>query len=94
MRKIVTEYVYPPIPIRTCDWIAHFDDPEGLYAYGATKQEAVEELLELAEVEYHQCPGCSGKGTITGSVGNDPGPEKTVECESCRGAGTVEITDE
>ena len=51
--KIVTEYVNPPIPIRSMDWIAYDDDtycgcgechcPLGS---GATEQEAINDLLE------------------------------------------------
>jgi len=26
--KIVCHFVYPPIPIRTCDWQAHYDDDD------------------------------------------------------------------
>lgn len=43
--KIVTEHVYPPIPIRQFDWCAHYDDPEGYTASGATEQEAIDNLL-------------------------------------------------
>jgi hypothetical protein len=47
--KIITEFVYPPIPIRRYDWNAvreGYDegDPVG---WGATEQEAINELLEL-----------------------------------------------
>ena len=45
-RKIVTEHVFPPIPIRSCDWCATFDgyepgDPQG---WGATEAEAIRDL--------------------------------------------------
>ncbi len=51
--KIRTEYVHPPIPDRTSDWAAWIDgDEEWLMAYGATKQQAIDALLErIAEVE-------------------------------------------
>lgn len=47
--KILTQFVYPPIPIRCYDWEAireGYDegDPVG---YGSTEQEAVEALIEL-----------------------------------------------
>ena len=45
MAKIVTEFVYPPIPLRQFDWAAHYDDPEGHVGYGATEQEAIDDLL-------------------------------------------------
>ncbi|MFA6984609.1 MAG: hypothetical protein WC213_00185 [Arenimonas sp.] len=48
--KIVTNYVYPPIPIRQFDWSAIDDDTydgEGcLIGYGATEQEAIDDLLD------------------------------------------------
>ena len=46
-RKIVASYVCPPIPVRGADWVAHFDGDEeaGEYGYGATKQEAVNDLI-------------------------------------------------
>ena len=51
-RKIVTSFVYPPIPIRSCDWQAHFDgdepDDDGrmLVGYGSTEQEAINDLMD------------------------------------------------
>ena len=49
--KIITAFVYPPIPIRRYDWNAvreDYDegDPVG---WGATEQEAINELLEMEE---------------------------------------------
>lgn len=50
-RKIITTYVYPPIPIRSMDWQAHFDGDEPndngamLVGRGATEQEAIDDLL-------------------------------------------------
>lgn len=45
---IRTECIYPPIPIRTNDWLAWVDgDEETLYAYGATEMEAITNLLEV-----------------------------------------------
>ena len=47
--QIRTEYIYPPIPIRSFDWCAYDDDlgadcsPVG---YGATEQEAIDDLME------------------------------------------------
>jgi hypothetical protein len=43
--KIVTEYWAKPIPLRTFDWCAHFDDPEGATGYGATEQDAIDDLV-------------------------------------------------
>ena len=45
-RKIVTEHVYPPIPIRRFDWAAHYDDPEGPSGWGPTEADAIADLLD------------------------------------------------
>lgn len=57
--KIKTSYVYPPIPQRTMDWQAWDDDTydgaedsHSPIGWGATEQEAIDDLkeqLELAE---------------------------------------------
>ncbi len=48
MKKIVTEYVYPPIPIRKFDWRAWFEDePEGLIGWGSTEKLAIKDLESL-----------------------------------------------
>lgn len=44
--KIVTNNVYPPIPIRSFDWCAHYDDEEGPTGWGATEAEAIADLTE------------------------------------------------
>lgn len=50
--RIRTDFVYPPIPIRTMDWQAVYDDDEpdddGNMAsgHGATETEAVTDLIE------------------------------------------------
>lgn len=50
--KIVTTHVYSPIPVRSFDWQAHYDDDEpndeGQMAtgHGATEQEAIDDLTE------------------------------------------------
>lgn len=60
MKKINTEFVYPPIPIRNFDWCATFDDydcdcdQDGYFShdpvgYGRTKQDAIDDLLEQVE---------------------------------------------
>lgn len=46
MPKIVTEHVYPPIPIRRFDWLAHWDDPEGKTGWGRTEEEAIQDLKD------------------------------------------------
>lgn len=55
-RKIVTENVYPPIPIRRFDWCAYFDgDDEGLQGWGATEREAIADLRHHAEEDCNIC---------------------------------------
>lgn len=46
--RIVTEHVYPPIPIRQFDWSATTDNYEPGYPleHGRTEKEAVENLLD------------------------------------------------
>lgn len=54
-RKIITTFIYPPIPIRQFDWQAHFDGDEPnddgwmLAGNGATEEAAIEDLLQSAE---------------------------------------------
>lgn len=52
-RKINTEYVFPPIPIRIYDWRATFDgyEPGDSMGYGATEQEAIADLLDVCDNE-------------------------------------------
>lgn len=51
MPKIITTYVYPPIPIRSMDWQAHYEDREefGPYGHGPTEQAAIQDLTENYE---------------------------------------------
>lgn len=48
MPKIVTDHIFPPIPIRTMDWCAFYDGEEeaGGYGYGATEAEAIADFIE------------------------------------------------
>lgn len=50
-RKIITEFVYPPIPIRSFDWSAVFDgyEPDEPIGWGATEAEAIADLQSLVE---------------------------------------------
>ena len=52
MEKIITNNIYPPIPIRDYDWEAVREDyDEGdLIGYGKTEQDAIDNLLELEEL--------------------------------------------
>lgn len=53
--KVITSFVYPPIPYRGADWQAHFDDDEPndegqmLCGRGATETEAIDDLLDNFE---------------------------------------------
>jgi hypothetical protein len=49
--RIRTSYIYPPIPIRQFDWSAVDDnyEPGDPIGYGATEQEAIENLKQLIE---------------------------------------------
>ena len=52
MTKIIIEFVYPPIPMRHCDWSAHFDGDEeraDLIGWGATEAEALADLARIHE---------------------------------------------
>ena len=53
MKKIRTEFVHPPIPNRNMDWTAvdedSYDGPGSPIGYGATEQEAIEDLKEQTE---------------------------------------------
>ena len=51
--KIITNFDYPPIPIRTMDWSAHLDgyEPGDPVGNGATEDEAIADLVEqLADI--------------------------------------------
>jgi hypothetical protein len=51
---VITQYVYPPIPIRQFDWCAYLDFGEydvesGPYGWGRTEAEAILDLEELLD---------------------------------------------
>lgn len=48
MARIVTIHVYPPIAMRTFDWMAHYagDEEGGSRGFGPTEDEAVQDLVE------------------------------------------------
>ena len=56
-RKIITTFVYPPIPVRSFDWQAHYEDDEPddsghmKTGEGATEAEAIADLVENDEDE-------------------------------------------
>ena len=46
-QEIECVFVNPPIPIRRKDWAAWLsDEPDGLYGWGATQREAMNDLNE------------------------------------------------
>lgn len=48
--KIITSFVYPPIPIRTMDWCAYLDgQEEGKVGWGETEEEAKQDFLDQLE---------------------------------------------
>lgn len=48
--QIMTEFVYPPIPVRCFDWVAWFDGrEEWLQGRGKTEDEAIQDLLDEQE---------------------------------------------
>jgi hypothetical protein len=61
--KIITEYWAKPIPIYRFDWSARRDGDEPddngfmLCGYGATEQEAIDDLMQQIadETSYHEC---------------------------------------
>lgn len=74
--KIRTDYWAKPMPVRQFDWSAVFDsyddgDPVG---YGATEQEAINDLLENHPPI---CVDCGGRGGII----------EGVVCATCEGTG-------
>lgn len=51
---VITSHVYPPIPVRTSDWCAYYDDLGAdcsPYGWGRTEAEAIADLLVNTEDE-------------------------------------------
>lgn len=47
--RIITTFAYPPIPIRDCDWQAHYageEDEQMDVGRGETEAEAIADLVE------------------------------------------------
>lgn len=61
--KIVTSHVFPSIPVRHFDWIAHYDGEEesGCYGNGRTEQEAIDDLLNHFARSGQPCRHCDGR---------------------------------
>lgn len=52
--KIRTDFINPPIPIRSCDWCAFDDDTYEageLIGFGATEEAAIADLKEQMEAD-------------------------------------------
>ena len=75
MRKIVTYHAYPPIPVRTFDWLAYYDGDEeaGQYGHGPTEEAAIADFIENCQEDCDlrldgpakaaQAARCSCRGT-------------------------------
>lgn len=63
--KIISTHVYPPIPIRTMDWQAHYDndepDDDGRMdaGHGATEEEAIRDLTDNYPRSGNVCRACN-----------------------------------
>lgn len=51
--KIITQHIFPPIPIRTHDWMALLEDNDGdgPQGWGKTEEEAISDLKQQLEDE-------------------------------------------
>ena len=51
--RIITSYVFPPIPYRGCDWQACRDgaEPGDRVGHGKTEAESIRELMEQEEMD-------------------------------------------
>ena len=54
--KIVTSHEFPPIPIRSHDWCAHYDGEEeaGNYGWGATEAEAIQDFKDNCQADHDE----------------------------------------
>lgn len=54
MKKIITVYEWPAIPIRDFDWRAHWEGEEegGHYGYGRTEADAIADLRRMDEERF------------------------------------------
>lgn len=52
--RIVTDFIFPPIPTRAHDWSAVTEDyePGDPIGYGETEAEAIEDLIDLLGNNY------------------------------------------
>lgn len=70
--KIRTEYAFPPIPIRSHDWLAIDDDtydgPGSKIGHGPTEQAAIDDLLEKS----------GGESSSERTAGSNPAQDKAT----------------
>lgn len=73
-KRIITDHIKPPIPIRHHDWVAYKDgdDEEGPHGYGRTEAEAIEDLKTWLDSE--TCVYCE----------DSPALDSEEFCEICR----------
>lgn len=52
-RKIITVHVFPPIPMREFDWLAHFEgaDEHSPVGYGPTEESAKKDLIFISDMQ-------------------------------------------
>lgn len=88
--KIVTTYIYPPIPDRSHDWGAYYEglEEDGYKGYGATEAAAIRDLVEnyeTTEVEtlYKLAMAIGAWMTI---ITNGAGPETEAAWSALRAA--------
>jgi hypothetical protein len=50
-KGIITEFIYPPIPLRNYDWQANREDydEDSLIGYGITEEDAINDLIKQEE---------------------------------------------
>lgn len=73
-RRIATRHVCPPIPIRSFDWCAWFeemDEETRGHGWGRTEADAIADLKEIYGIECRQC-GCHANDVKVCSVGGCP----------------------
>jgi len=46
---IITQHVYPPIPLRCFDWCAYLDPESRLVGWGKTREAAITDLLTMLD---------------------------------------------
>lgn len=56
LRKLVTIFQCPPIPVRGLDWVAYVDGDEetGKYGYGPTEEAAIADWVDSHGEEYEE----------------------------------------